>query len=116
MKCYFTPERVQELLAQCEAAGINTWQSGPVNLEAYTFYVQQGGHMQYIALAHDSPDDPQMLQRPAAPGSIGIAHHGEVTKYFGPEAPAFRRGEEGPPARFIRLPIWNICAIIFLAR
>ena len=82
MKRYFTPERVQELLAQCEAAGINTWQSSPVNLEAYTFYVQQGGHMQYIALAHDSPDDPQMLQRLAAAGSIGIAHHGEVTDIF----------------------------------
>ncbi|HHE70696.1 MAG TPA: hypothetical protein ENL34_00250 [Chloroflexi bacterium] len=82
MKRYFTPERVQELLAQCEAAGINTWQSSPVNLEAYTFYVEQGGHMQYISLARESPDDPQMLQRLAAAGSIGIAHHGEFTDIF----------------------------------
>ena len=79
MKRYFTPERVQELLQYCEELGINTWQSGPANLDGYRTYRAHGGEMHYIALAQENPADPDMLQRLVEAGTIGIAHHGEVT-------------------------------------
>jgi hypothetical protein len=79
MKRYFTPERVQELLRHCQALGVNTWQSGPGNLDAYKAHREQGGQMHYIALAREDPDDPNVLGRLASAGTIGIAHHGEVT-------------------------------------
>ncbi|MFN2283790.1 MAG: hypothetical protein ACK2UQ_05165, partial [Anaerolineae bacterium] len=82
MRRYFTAERIQETLRQSEAAGINTWQSGPVNLDAYRTYVENGGTMHYIALASDSEQDPTMLERLVAGGTIGVAHHGEVTDVF----------------------------------
>ena len=82
MKRYFTAERIQETLRHCEAHGINTWQSGPGNLEAYQTYVAGGGAMHYIALASDSEQDPDMLERLVAGGTIGVAHHGEVTDVF----------------------------------
>ena len=78
MKRYFTPGQVAALLAHCEELGINTWQSGPGNLDAYEAYGKQG-HMHYIALARQDPDDPGALDRLVAAGTIGIAHHGEVT-------------------------------------
>ncbi len=82
MKRYFTPERVQGLLRQCEDLGINTWQSGLNNLEAYQAYRARGGNMHYIALAHKTDRAPDMLEKLVAGGSIGIAHHGEVTDVF----------------------------------
>ena len=79
MKRYFTSERVQELLRHCEELGINTWQSGPANLDGYRTHRAQGGEMHYIALAQENPADPDMLQRLIQAGTVGIAHHGEVT-------------------------------------
>jgi hypothetical protein len=79
MKRYFTPQRVQGFLADCEAQGVNTWQSGLVDLENYRTYVDGGGQMQFIALSHQIDDQPQMLEQLVAGGAIGIAHHGEVT-------------------------------------
>lgn len=83
MKRYFTDNRVQELLTLCESEGINTWQSGPgKNLDQYTRHQQHGGHMHYIALAQESADMPDMLEVLADAGTIGAAHHGEVTDVF----------------------------------
>jgi hypothetical protein len=82
MKRYFTPERVQDLLGHCERLGINTWQSGPGNLEAYQAYQGQGGRMHYISLARHDPDQPDLLDRLVSAGTIGIAHHGEVTDWL----------------------------------
>ncbi len=82
MKRYFTPARIQQILAACEAAGINTWQSGPGNLEDYRTYVSGQGTLHYIALASEREDDPDMLERLVAGGTIGVAHHGEVTDVF----------------------------------
>jgi hypothetical protein len=79
MKRYFTPKQVQALLAHCQEEGINTWQSGLGNLDAYRDYVDGGGEMHYIALASDHPDHPDMLERLVDGGTIGVAHHGEVT-------------------------------------
>ena len=88
MRRYFTPERIQTTLAQCQAQGINTWQSGPGgNLEAYNTYRQAGGEMHYIALASESPEYPEVLRDLVNGGTLGIAHHGEVTDVF------WRQGE-----------------------
>jgi len=83
MKRYFTPARVQELLEHCQELGINTWQSGPINLEAYQAFCDRGGEMHYISLAHEDSDHPPQIERLlSSSGVIGIAHHGEVTDAF----------------------------------
>jgi hypothetical protein len=79
MKRYFTPEQVQVFLRHCKETGINAFQSSKYNLDAYTQYVTQGGEMHYLALWRDDPDDPDALQKLVSAGTIGIAHHGEVT-------------------------------------
>lgn len=79
MRRYFTRERILELLRECEELGINTWQSGPGNLDLYQAHRESRGGMHYVALAHDDPRDPDMLARLVDAGTIGIAHHGEVT-------------------------------------
>ncbi len=79
MKHYFTADRIQSLLRQCTRAGINTWQSGPGNLDAYRTFRERGGEMHYIALASDQWDGPDVLETLTAAGAIGIAHHGELT-------------------------------------
>lgn len=82
MKRYFTPERVIELLRQCIDLGINTWQSGPQNLELYRMFHEQGGEIQYISLAREDPANPDTVEQLVSAGAIGIAHHGEVTDRF----------------------------------
>jgi hypothetical protein len=79
MKRFFTPDRIQQLLHRCQVLGINTWQSGPGNLQAYQAYCQSGGEMHYIALASPQPGAPDLLDQLVSGGTIGIAHHGEVT-------------------------------------
>jgi hypothetical protein len=87
MLSYFTPERVLELLRTCQAAGINTWQSSPFNLDLYRRHRAEGGQMHYISLAHDDPKDPDAIRHLVEAGTIGIAHHGEVTDQM------FKNGE-----------------------
>jgi hypothetical protein len=82
MKRYFTNERILDLLKQCETLGINTWQSGPANAHHYQQYVESGGEMHYIGLAQQSESSPNMLQELVSAGTIGAAHHGEVTDVF----------------------------------
>jgi hypothetical protein len=80
MKRYFTPERVQALLRRCQEVGINTWQGGGTRfLDDLRLFRAQGGQMQYISLAQDDADLPDALRQLLAAGTIGIAHHGEVT-------------------------------------
>ena len=95
MKRYFTPEQIQVTLKECQAEGINTWQSGMGNLAAYQEYVDSGGQMHYIALAAESADNPTMLDDLVAGGTLGVAHHGEVTDVF------WRRGEMDK--------VWDYC-------
>ena len=87
MRRYFTPEQIQATLSRCQEEGINTWQSGLGNLAAYREYVDGDGQMHYIGLADDSADYPTMLDHLVAGGTIGVAHHGEVTDVL------WRRGE-----------------------
>ncbi len=82
MKRYFTPERVQELLRACAAAGVNAFQSTAYNLPAVAEFRRAGGQMQFISLAHEQPDQPDPLPALVAGGTIGIAHHGEVTDHL----------------------------------
>ncbi|MGM0400813.1 MAG: hypothetical protein ACQEQT_05870 [Chloroflexota bacterium] len=77
MRHYFTPQRVLDLLARCEAAGINTWQSGPQNLDLYEQHRGHGGGMHYVSLFN--PQHPETLSQIVQAGAIAIAHHGEVT-------------------------------------
>ncbi|MBN1399212.1 MAG: hypothetical protein JXA74_00140, partial [Anaerolineae bacterium] len=79
MKRYFTPARVLEMMLQCQAEGINAWQSAPGNLDLYRAHRQSGGQLFYISLAHDDAEDPGMVTRLVEAGTIAIAHHGEVT-------------------------------------
>jgi hypothetical protein len=79
MKRYFSPARVLALLRECEAEGINTWQSNPTNLDLYCQHRAEGGELQYVSLAHDDPKMPDMMERILASGAIAIAHHGETT-------------------------------------
>jgi hypothetical protein len=79
MRRFFTPERILQLLRDCEAQGINTWQSGPGNLDLYRQHREQGGTLQFISLAAPDPNDPHVIARLAAAGTIAVAHHGEVT-------------------------------------
>ena len=79
MRRYFTPERVLAMLDDCQKVGINTWQSGPQNLDLYTRHRQEGGQLQYISLAREDPQDPDLIARLVKAGTIAIAHHGEVT-------------------------------------
>ncbi len=79
MRRYFTPERIQAFLKECESVGINAWQSGLINLEAYKTFRARGGRMHFISLDHDDPAHPDTLAQLVAGGAIGIAHHGEVT-------------------------------------
>lgn len=96
MKHYFTAERVQELLRHCEELGINTWQSGPGNLDAYGTFRAAGGEMHYISLAKSDPDRPDLIGQLVAGGVIGIAHHGEVTDVL------WKRGEIGAVREYCR--------------
>jgi hypothetical protein len=82
MKRYFTPQRVTALLRHCQELGINTWQSGPQNLDVYRAYREAGGEMHYISLARENPNHPNRLARLADAGVVGVAHHGEVTDRF----------------------------------
>ena len=79
MKRYFTPEQVQRFFAHCAQTGINTFQSGRGNLDAYTRYVNQGGRLHFLSLWRDHPDTPTELDELVAGGTIAVYHHGEVT-------------------------------------
>jgi hypothetical protein len=79
MRSYFTTDRVIEHLTKCNELGINTWQSVPGNLNWYRMLQEQGINMNFISLGWDTNEDPNMLERTAAAGAIGIAHHGEFT-------------------------------------
>jgi hypothetical protein len=75
MREYYTPEQILKTLRRCREVGINCWQSSGENAELYRRLVAEGGRMHYLSLGSE-PDDVKEL---AGAGTIGIAHHGEVT-------------------------------------
>ncbi|MGA2032556.1 MAG: hypothetical protein ABSG68_09885 [Thermoguttaceae bacterium] len=76
MRRYYTPEQILQTFRRCEAAGINTWQSGIQYLDLYHRYLDAGGKMLFLTIEAGSQD---VIQKLAKGGCIGIAHHGETT-------------------------------------
>jgi len=87
MRAYFDEEQVQALLAACGAQGINTWQAGPANLEQLRRYRGGGGEVHFISLAAEQYNGPEIVGTLAQAGTLGVAHHGEMTDIL------FKRGE-----------------------
>lgn len=82
MRDYFTSSNVKKMLARCEAAGINTWQSRADRhiMRLLHEYRQEGGRIQWIAqTASEYADVARNIQEAAALKPEGIYHHGSQT-------------------------------------
>jgi len=79
MRAYFTEGNVTALLRRCQEVGVNAWQSGGGDIHRWRAFVEAGGAMHYVSLAHDDPDRPGLVAELAEGGAVGIAYHGEVT-------------------------------------
>lgn len=85
MRDYFTARRVQQLLSDCERAGVNTWQSRGDRyvLRMLNEHRLEGGRLQWIAqTASELSDIPGNIRALAGAGAIGIYHHGTATDRF----------------------------------
>ena len=85
MTDYFTAAKVKQLLRDCEAAGINTWQSrGDRHIMRLLHeYRLEGGNIQWIAqTASEHADIPRNIQMIADMKPAGIYHHGSATDKF----------------------------------
>jgi hypothetical protein len=82
MMDYFSAANVKKMLAQCEAAGINVWQSrGDRHIvRLLREYRNDGGRIQWIAQTASELADPfRNIREIAAAGAIGIYIHGNRT-------------------------------------
>lgn len=82
MMDYFSAANVKRLLADCERAGINTWQSrGDRHIQRLLReYRNEGGRIQWIAqTASELADIPRHIQDVAAQKPIAIYLHGTMT-------------------------------------
>jgi hypothetical protein len=82
MRDYFTTANVKKLLADCERAGINTWQSRGDRHIMRTLheYRLEGGRIQWIAqTATEYGDLQRNLREICTLNPIGIYHHGSQT-------------------------------------
>ena len=83
---YYSAERVVDVLAQCQAAGINTVQArGDYHRVLYwiELFRRQGGQLHWIAqTASEMHDVFQNIRILAAAGAIGVYHHGSRTDRF----------------------------------
>ncbi|NLD74042.1 MAG: hypothetical protein GX649_15170 [Chloroflexi bacterium] len=79
MRRYFTGERIQQFLADCQAVGISAWQSGPQNLDDYARHRAAGGGLDFISLVREDPNGADEIGGAVAAGAIAVAHHGEDT-------------------------------------
>ena len=93
MRRYYTPEQVIKTLRRCQAEGVNCWQSGPGNLHLYRRFIDEGGKMHFLAIASGRPTG---LKKLAEAGTIGVAHHGEVTDRM------FRSGKLDPMNDYLK--------------
>jgi hypothetical protein len=85
MTDYFTAERVKKLLSDCEAAGINTWQSRGDRhiMRLLNEYRLEGGKIEWIAqTASEVADVPKNIAQIADMKPLGIYHHGSQTDKF----------------------------------
>jgi len=82
MRDYFTSTNIKQMLASCERAGINTWQSRGDRhiLRMLHEYRQEGGRIQWIAqTATEYADLRRNIREIAAERPIAIYHHGSST-------------------------------------
>ena len=86
MRDYFTSANTKKLLAACERAGINTWQSRADRhiMRLLYEYRQEGGRIQWIAqTASEYGDLKRNLGEASSLNPTGIYHHGSQTdKYW----------------------------------
>jgi hypothetical protein len=86
MRDYYTAEQVVDVLAQCQAAGINTVQArGDYHRILYwiELFRRQGGELHWIAqTASEMHDVFQNIRILAAAGAMGIYHHGSRTDRY----------------------------------
>ncbi len=73
---YYTPEQILKTLRRCQEVGINCFQSHVANAELFKRFTGEGGKMHFLVVGSGNGSDIRPL---AAAGSIGNAHHGEVT-------------------------------------
>jgi hypothetical protein len=74
-----TPERVCQILRQCEKNGINTWQFSHTErtISDLKRHRAEGGRMQWILLSHrEIEEDHRRIGEVAKLGPVGIVHHG----------------------------------------
>lgn len=74
-----TPERVCDVLRQCERQGINTWQFSHTErtISDLKRHRDQGGKLQWILLSHaEIENDHRLIKEVAKLGPVGIVHHG----------------------------------------
>jgi hypothetical protein len=74
-----TPERVTDILRQCEANGINTWQFSHTErtISDLKRHREHGGKLQWILLSHaEIENDHKLIKEVAKLQPIGIVHHG----------------------------------------
>jgi hypothetical protein len=86
MRDYFTTANTKKLLAACERAGINTWQSRADRhiMRLLHEYRQEGGRIQWIAqTASEYGDLKRNLGEASDLRPVGIYHHGfQTDKYW----------------------------------
>lgn len=85
MRDYFTAANVKRMLAACERAGINTWQSRGDRhiIRLLNEYRLEGGNLQWIAqTASEYGDLRKNLSEIMAMKPIAIYHHGSLTDRF----------------------------------
>ncbi|MGH8245606.1 MAG: hypothetical protein ACREUU_04155 [Gammaproteobacteria bacterium] len=74
-----TPERVCDVLRQCERNGLNTWQFSHTErtISDLKRHREQGGKLQWILLSHaEIENDHKLIKEVAKLGPVGIVHHG----------------------------------------
>lgn len=96
MREWMTPERVLQVLRQCEQNGINTWQLHYSDRAVTDFkrYRAEGGKIQIFMLAMG--DGMDQIRVSAGLGPIGLAHHGGITDR------KFRDGKMGEVRDFLK--------------
>jgi hypothetical protein len=74
-----TPERVCDVLRQCELNGINCWQFSHTErtMSDLKRHREQGGKLQWILLSHSEiENDHTLIKEVARQKPVGIVHHG----------------------------------------
>jgi hypothetical protein len=78
MREYYSPEQILKTLRRCQQVGINCWQASGDDYKLYQQLVDSGCKMHFLSLGAD----PKGIAELANAGTIGIAHHGELTDRF----------------------------------